>query len=396
MMNHLDIDDLGAATAHILPPEGPYEGPYKEWKKSKNPTPRELAAEAREAEAAKWEKTIPSLMVTKKLPQFPTALDYVIDNFEANQLAILSAPGGTGKGWLELQLGIAIASSAIRKKDGLWCPFNIWKKHIPHGEKVLFITVEDSPIVVQNRLIAIRKYFEEKGIKDEFEDAMIRFDILALGGGKIPLLAIREGNQQDLPSPGPLLKILRDSIKKNDYRFIILDPKAKLHSLDENSNQDMTELLALIEEHVLKGTKCGMLIAHHENRGGTNREMESDSAGGRGASAIVNSVRVAQTLQSMTVKEADKRGLLKAEQDDEEEIDHSERLQWLQYRKAGKVNNSARSGKDYLWLRRNLDGVLLPESPPKPKKKQAPKGARSTKPKQKSFGGGIDDVAAAF
>lgn len=355
---------------------------------TKDKTPRQLREEERAAEADRWEKTIPAVMVTKNLPRLPTVLDYVIDNFEASQLAILSAPGGTGKGWIELQLGIAIASTA-RKKDGL-CPFGIWRKHRNYGEKVLFLTIEDSKTVVENRLIAIRHHFESIGLSDDFEDALTRFDVMALGGGKIPKLAIREGNQQDLPSPGPLLKILRELIIKEGYRFLIIDPLLKLHSLNENSNEDMTELLALIEQHVLKGTGCGLLLAHHENRGGTNREMESDSAGGRGASAIVNSVRVAQTLQSMTVKEAEKRGLLKADEDDEEEIDHSERLQWLQYRKAGKVNNSARSGKDYMWLRRNPDGVLLPESPPK-KKKQ-----RATKPKSKSFGGGLDDVAGAF
>ncbi|KJV07218.1 hypothetical protein VZ95_20165, partial [Elstera litoralis] len=115
-------------------------------------------------------------------------------------------------------------------------------------------------------------------------EAIENIDIIAMGGGRAPKLAVRQGNQQDLPSAGPLLKILRDLITKNKYRLIILDPLGKLHELNENSNEDMTRLLEMIEDEVIKevekiGTNCTVLISHHESKAGLTREMEADSAG---------------------------------------------------------------------------------------------------------------------
>ncbi|KJV07079.1 hypothetical protein VZ95_20300, partial [Elstera litoralis] len=215
-------------------------------------TLRELAIELREQQAQNWEKNIPAMTVRRDLPTIPTPLDFVIDNFESAQLAIITAPGGTGKGFLEIQLSIAVAARAIKdeKTGKLHCPFKIWQKTKEEGEKVLFLTVEDSKIVIENRLIAMRNHFNANNITG-FKEAIENIDIIAMGGGRAPKLAVRQGNQQDLPSAGPLLKILRDLITKNKYRLIILDPLGKLHELNENSNEDMTRLLEMIEDEVI-------------------------------------------------------------------------------------------------------------------------------------------------
>lgn len=345
-------------------------------------TEREKQAKRREEEALKFRQNIPNFLIPKDIPDRQIPLDFVIDNMESSQLVILTAPGGTGKGWLELQLSLAIGSVAVQHKDGLWCPFKIWKKHKKEGEKVLFISVEDSRTVVINRLVAIRYYFKDKGLEQVFDDAMKNVDIIALGGGKIPHLMVKNGNQQDLPSEGELIKILQELLEQNKYRFIILDPLGKLHSLNEGSNEDMTFLLSTLEEYILKVYNTAVLISHHESKAGINRDMEADTAGGRGASALATAVRAAQTIQSMTIAEAKKRGIVKENNDvgegETDDIDHEERLSWVQYRKAGKVNNSPRSNDDYVWLKRNEFGVLLPGTPPqretkKPKKQKVNK-----------------------
>ncbi|WP_156995465.1 hypothetical protein [Elstera litoralis] len=72
----------------------------------------------------------------------------------------------------------------------------------------------------------------------------------------------------------------------------------------------------------------------------------------------------------MTLLEAKKREMIKEslEEDDEGEIDHEERLSWVRYKKAGKVNNSPRTNDDFIWLKRSEGGILLPGDPPAPKK----------------------------
>jgi regulatory protein RepA len=357
--------------------------------KDRKLTPREIAAEERKRMADLFENSIPAIAITgeTELPILRFSLDYIICKMEVSALALLAGVGGIGKGILALQLCFAIAGiSHIDQKTKIAkCAFGIWKKHKPHGDKVIYLTCEDSDKVIKNRMISIRYYYEdlypgdkEKGLR-EFEEARKNIIVIPIGGGRIPKLGIREGNQQDLPSPGPLLPILARLIKQHGAKMLIVDPLAKLHLLSENSNEDMSELFQMIEE-VIKPLGCGCLLIHHDGRGAQNRDMQSDSGSGRGASAIGYSVRVAQSIQAMTVAEAKKRGIIKdiEEDDDESEADqHAERLQWLYYKKSQKENNGPKTGDDFVWLKRNEHGVLLPETPPSPEKKKRASNGRN-------------------
>ena len=78
---------------------------------------------------------------------FPVPYDWLIQgSFLRGEMGMIFAPPGTGKGFLSLQLGLALASAIS--------PFGVWES-TGKPARVLYISAEDSDIILRNRMYRI-------------------------------------------------------------------------------------------------------------------------------------------------------------------------------------------------------------------------------------------------
>ena len=86
-----------------------------------------------------------------------------------------------------------------------------------------------------------------------------------------------------------------DALRRHQTTVAILDPLVSLHDKEENPNSDMREVLDLLVPYQTE-TGCTFIIAHHEPK-----NVESNSAAPRGASAIRDWCRTMLRLSSLSV-----------------------------------------------------------------------------------------------
>lgn len=191
-------------------------------------------------------------------------------------VTVIAGAGGDGKSLYTLQMGIA---AAVGK------PFAHWEPVGPM--KVLYLNLEDDRDEVQRRASAICAVM---GI----EPAELRGRFHHMDVNRFPLLKKNKRPEEDQPEyePTGYNTTLRNLIQEERYDLVILDPLIEMHTgLDENSNDDMKELMQVIRGMSREGN-AAIFAVHHFRKGG--QSGEADSA--RGGSAIINSCRVAITL----------------------------------------------------------------------------------------------------
>ena len=158
-------------------------------------------------------------------------------------VTILSAPGGTGKGSIALEIALAAAGAIDTFPDG--------SPASPAGGGVLYVSFEDELKVVLNA----RANAFGSGPTDAIKVAGGREVSAAMerSGGKDPLAVLDEMRAPD-PRPPALL---------------VIDPLVELVGtlgLSENDNGEMAKLMAAIRKYA-EQWKCAVLIAHHTRKG---------------------------------------------------------------------------------------------------------------------------------
>lgn len=91
-----------------------------------------------------------------------------------------------------------------------------------------------------------------------------------------------------------------------DYKLVVLDPLAKFLTCNENDNIAMTDYISSLIEIAIKNNQAILLLHHH------TKEDKDGFSTIRGASAIVNSVRLHYSLRYDKEKE---KHILKIEKD---------------------------------------------------------------------------------
>ncbi|NCB64206.1 MAG: AAA family ATPase, partial [Clostridia bacterium] len=131
-------------------------------------------------EAADLGMTLPAVLVTidfsRGSQMEPIPRDFVFPGLPAGKVAILSAPGGTGKSFFLLELGMSVAAGEPLI-HGL----------TPNGSgPVKYISFEEDGIDLHNRLVSLFQTFG--GLKPPVD----RFFPSALEGESLPLLVGRD------------------------------------------------------------------------------------------------------------------------------------------------------------------------------------------------------------
>jgi len=150
--------------------------------------------------------------------------------------------GGTPKAsktWLALELAVAVAS-------GRPC---LGRFPVRKRGPVLLVAAEDSPTDIRQRVQAIAK---ARGVA---------FDSLPIG------LVTETGLMLDQPD---WQRRLRITLAKTKPRLLVLDPMVRMHTADENSSADISELLGFLRE-VQRDQQVAICLVHHIRKAGASQ-----------------------------------------------------------------------------------------------------------------------------
>ena len=182
-----------------------------------------------------------------------------------NTLTMISAPGGTGKSFLSIQLAIRIIAENPGKKVLLWL-----------SEDPLFYT-KDRIDKIFNRITP--------HLQDEKEKILNNIDIIGADKQTIYFNNLNE-NQ---------LKELGDELVVN-YNVIVIDPLIGFYAGEENSNSEARRFMNILNR-IAQDRLLSIILIHHHSKG------NGDGAKTRGASAFVDAVRLLYTLNTFKLKE---------------------------------------------------------------------------------------------
>ncbi len=259
-------------------------------------------------------------------------LDFVLPGFLRGTIGLLVGAGGSGKSFLALQSAI---SRAIGEDV-----FGIWRQPIAQG-RTLILSVEDGEDIIHNRLHEIGTHLTSEmwDLVDSNLEIMPMF-------GRSFRIAERTGDRILISY---LMEELCNYVKSHGFSLIIIDTlNRSLGGLDENSNGEMGEMLAVLE-WVCREANTAILLLHHANKLSV-RDGATDQAAARGASALVDNARWAGVMAGMSDTEL--KGF---------DIAADDRRSWVKL-DLPKLNYSA--SEQIKWLRRVEGGVLVGDEPP--------------------------------
>jgi hypothetical protein len=239
-------------------------------------------------------------------------------------IALLVAPGGTGKSALTVAEAVAmVTGKVLLPGDKPHKPLRVWMHN-----------AEDSKDEMQRRVAATMMHH---GITP----ADIADRLFVTSGRDSNMMLARQGGD------GPEVILGRvDSIvarlKANKIDVMILDPLGAMHTLPENSNEAANLLMGALRE-IAQRADVAIILVHHTGKVAGADMAAAGAAASRGATAFVDAARVTRELAPMTTKEA--KSFL---------ISEDERRRYVRIAN-GKANLAPAAGAD--WFR--LVGVPL-------------------------------------
>lgn len=197
--------------------------------------------------------------------------EWIIPGLRAGQVALVTAPGGTGKSYLLLEIAMSVASGQTLL-PGL---------EVKSAGKVCLLNFEDDNLDIRQRGNAILRHFMDLDPSPE------NLYVASMSGQTLSLLNSHGGvNNEDV-------KWLKEQCQ--GMRLMVLDPLSHLHTADENSASQMSKLI-----QVLKGigqeTGTGIIIAHHTGKAAALNGQGDLQQSARGSSALVDAARIVMTL----------------------------------------------------------------------------------------------------
>lgn len=266
-----------------------------------------------------------ALDIMAAFEQPPPVLDFIWPGFLAGSLGALVAPGATGKSFWALEAAMAVACG------------------VPGGDvlglapaasgRVLYLAAEDPEPALICRVHALGAHFGQAAREAIAERLSL-----------VPIM----GNRLNIMDEKHLAHVVDDCA---GARLLVLDTLSRVHSLDENDNGQMSQLLAQLE-YIAAQTGAAVLFLHHVSKASA-RERGDEQQAARGASALVDNARWAGYLTQMSESEGKfwsdrpydrapigvRRGLF---------------VKW------GVSKQNYGSGLLPAWLRRDTGGVLVP------------------------------------
>ncbi len=184
--------------------------------------------------------------------------------FGPGDLCGLAAAGGTGKGFLLLQLAVSAATGRV-----------LLPSFVPSGKhRVMAFFGEESPEEMHRRLAKIVKAFD---LPTKETDLLTPDNLFIHSGRPFGLTAPGEAG-----TPSSEMERLAKEVGQFSPDLILIDPKSQFFAgLNENDNAITSQWYCLVRR-LMEIHPCAVLVSQHV---GKMREAETDSAAARGASS---------------------------------------------------------------------------------------------------------------
>ena len=227
----------------------------------------------------------------------PPPRDWVLENtIPGGSVTVIAGAGGSGKTYLMLDLSVQSAAGGLRF---LGMRLN--------GGSTCIVSAEDRMSDYQSRLYALHRRYAEyltrsgktlkeiaKLLKEREERLAANLHILPAVGIDLHLIAMTGGSVHQSVDLDVLIAKLKDV---PGLRLIILDPLARLHGLDENSNGVMTAAISAAER-IATETGAAVLVVHHVSKDAASKKSTHAHVG-RGGSALSDGARSVLVMQSV-------------------------------------------------------------------------------------------------
>lgn len=251
----------------------------------------------------------------------PKPLDFVFPGFLAGTVGTIVAPGATGKSYLTLEAAMGVACTVAGG--------DLLDVRPENTGRSVYIAAEDPESVVKQRLHAIGAHLNQEARESIAENV----DIEPVLGSRLDLM--RDDHRE---------RVIRHC---EGARIVILDTLSRVHSLDENSNGEMSKLFGVLEQ-IGAETGAAVLFLHHTSKAASFGEQTDHQHASRGASLLTDNARFAASLVKMTEREADK---------DHYDVEESMRSMFVRF---SVTKNNYGSPIEDRWYRRHEGGVLRP------------------------------------
>jgi hypothetical protein len=233
------------------------------------------------------------------------------------------SPGGGGKTSLELLEAILMATTRPLLGEQPTERLRVW-----------YHNGEDGTAELNRRIAAIC-------IKYGIDPHELEGWLFVTSGLEMPIKIASGTHEAKLDKV--VAKLIVDGIRQDQIDVLTLDPLITLHSLSEAGNHMMDPVIRTFSG-IANELGCSIELAHHTRKKGVGQD-EYSTADARGASAIIDAVRSARIINSLSDKDAKLLGL-------EDEI---ERMSYLRLDR-GKANMTKRGGTSYY----RFVGIELP------------------------------------
>ena len=214
-------------------------------------------------------------------------LDFILPGLPRKCVGTLVSPGGTGKSLAILQTA---ANCVIGKKELL---NQSLKKRV-----VAYISLEDPEEVLNNRMHDL--YHQLK--PTDKETTLLDINLLACA----TKLSVAPSNKEPV-TPEEITQLFANITPD----LIILDTARRAHQLEENSTGEMSLFISALET-IADTLNCAILILHHTSKSAAyaaGKGEDVGSAASRGSTVLVDNARAVWSLQTMNVKDADKKNI---------------------------------------------------------------------------------------
>lgn len=206
--------------------------------------------------------------------------DWILKNcYLGKFITLIVSPGGVGKSTISLLDGLSVASG-----------MNLSGYDVVKPGPVMIYNAEDPLDELERRAVAMAAYHN-------LPLATLN-NIYLVSGRERPFIYARNNENRETIINEQEIARTTKLIQDRGIRLFIADPFVRTHLVNENDNMAIDKV-AQAFQRIATNTGCAVCLIHHTNKGAATAEDTSSANLSRGASALVNAARVAQTLTPM-------------------------------------------------------------------------------------------------
>lgn len=211
------------------------------------------------------------------------------------KLTSLVAPGSIGKSLLTLQWACAVAMG-----NGEWCGLDVREK-----TNVLVVNGEDDVAEMNQRLGAVIRHFR---LDRDFVRRHVH--LYSSQGSDADFALVKRTARGQSLADTEHIKYIVDHCKRHNIGAVIFDPLVEFHEASENDNSEMSRVVKAFRK-IAADADVSVTLVHHSKKPpqAAGDSFAGSMDAGRGASALVNGVRISMTLFNMSKKDAERFGV---------------------------------------------------------------------------------------